>query len=143
MSAADTLAAARALGVVLSAAGGELRYVAPAGALSPELRAALVEHKAELLAALAGEADAAAAQRAAASARRSRALALLAADAEPLHAVVADAGADPVLVTVAVRGKGTVELAIPAADFEPGAFLALVARLGSAHHCRQPLGALT
>lgn len=76
-------------------------------------------------------------------ARRSRALALLAAEPELLHAVVADAGADPVLVTVAVRGKGTVELAIPAADFEPGAFLALVARLGSAHHCRQPLGALT
>lgn len=58
MSAADTLAAARALGVVLSGAGGELRYEAPAGALSPELRAALVEHKAALLAALAGEADA-------------------------------------------------------------------------------------
>lgn len=66
-------------------------------------------------------------------ARRQRALALLAAEPELLHAVVADAGGDPVLVTVAVRGRATVELAIPSADFEPAAFLALVARRGSAH----------
>lgn len=40
---------ARALGIVLSADGGKLRYEAPAGRLTPELRAALVANKAAIL----------------------------------------------------------------------------------------------
>jgi len=40
---------ARALGIVLSDGGGKLRYEAPAGRLTPELRAALSAHKAAIL----------------------------------------------------------------------------------------------
>lgn len=40
---------ARALGIVLSAGDGRLRYEAPAGCLSPELRQALAVNKAAIL----------------------------------------------------------------------------------------------
>jgi len=40
---------ARALGVVLSGDGGKLRYEAPAGSLTPELRRSLAAHKAAIL----------------------------------------------------------------------------------------------
>lgn len=39
----------RALGVVLSGVGGKLRYEAPAGRLTPELRESLAAHKAAIL----------------------------------------------------------------------------------------------
>ena len=53
MSAAQVLEQARALGIVLCAVGGKLRYEAPAGRLTPELRATLAAHKPAILAALA------------------------------------------------------------------------------------------
>lgn len=40
---------ARALGVVLSGVGGKLRYEAPAGSLTPELRKSLAANKAAIL----------------------------------------------------------------------------------------------
>ena len=49
MSAAQVLEQVRALGVVLSGAGGKLRYEAPAGSLTPELRESLAAHKAAIL----------------------------------------------------------------------------------------------
>ena len=49
MNATELLAELHSRGVVLEAAGERLRYDAPKGALTPELRAALAEHKAELL----------------------------------------------------------------------------------------------
>lgn len=59
MSAAELLAQARALGVTLSAGvGGKLRYEAPAGLLTPELRQGLAEHKAAILVLLQAEAEA-------------------------------------------------------------------------------------
>lgn len=42
----------RQCGIVLTAEGASLRYRAPPGALAPDLRAALVAHKADLLALL-------------------------------------------------------------------------------------------
>ncbi len=45
----------RARDVVLAPVGDRLHYDAPKGALTPELRQALAEHKAELLAELAAE----------------------------------------------------------------------------------------
>ena len=45
------------LGVELTARGDGLHYKAPAGSLTPEVKAALAAHKAALLATLAGAAD--------------------------------------------------------------------------------------
>jgi hypothetical protein len=45
----DLLDALRRAGVALSRSGGDLRYTAPAGTMTPELKAAVVSHKAELL----------------------------------------------------------------------------------------------
>jgi hypothetical protein len=47
--AAQLLAQARALGIVLTSAGGKLRYEAPAGRFTQELRRALIAHKAAVL----------------------------------------------------------------------------------------------
>jgi hypothetical protein len=45
VSAGDVVAACLRAGATLTAEGGRLRYRAPAGALTPALRAALAEHK--------------------------------------------------------------------------------------------------
>ena len=55
MSAVDLLATLRAHDCELTAAGERLRVDAPSGALTPDLRAALAEHKADLLAELEAE----------------------------------------------------------------------------------------
>ena len=55
MSAVDLLATLRARDCELTAAGERLRVEAPAGALTPDLRAALAEHKAEILTELEAE----------------------------------------------------------------------------------------
>jgi hypothetical protein len=49
MTLADVLAFARDTGIVLTADGDRLRVDAPAGAMTPELRGALVQHKPALL----------------------------------------------------------------------------------------------
>lgn len=51
------LADLSAAGVILTAAGDKLRIEAPAGAITPELRARLAEHKAALLARLIDDAQ--------------------------------------------------------------------------------------
>jgi hypothetical protein len=61
-------------------------------------------------------------------ARRQRVLAMLADNPALRLAVVCDGAGDPVPVAVAIRGKGTVEILIPAARFDPFALLALVER---------------
>lgn len=66
----------------------------------------------------------------AAEGRRQRVLAKLT-DNPALHlAVVCDGVGDPVTVAVGIRGKGTCELHIPAARFDPFALLELVGRHG-------------
>ena len=54
MTAAELLAELRHRGVRLEAIDDRLRYAAPKGALTPDLRAAMADRKAELLACLAG-----------------------------------------------------------------------------------------
>ena len=49
MNPCDLLQALRAAGVTLRIVGNTLRYRAPRGALTPELRAALAEHKPDIL----------------------------------------------------------------------------------------------
>jgi hypothetical protein len=66
--------------------------------------------------------------------RRRRALAKLAANPAPRIAVVCDGDGDPVPVAVAIRDKGTCEVLIPAARFDPLALLELVARHGGRVH---------
>lgn len=70
----------------------------------------------------------------AAEARRQRVLAMLAADPMLRLAVVCDGEGDPVPVAVALRDKGTCEVLIPAARFDPFALLALVERCGETVH---------
>ena len=61
-------------------------------------------------------------------ARRQRVLAMLADNPALRLAVVCDGAGDPVPVAVAIRGKGSVEILIPAARFDPFALLELVER---------------
>jgi hypothetical protein len=56
MTTAHLLAELRRRGVVLFLEGGTVRYRAPAGALDQDLKQALAERKAEVVAVLAGEA---------------------------------------------------------------------------------------
>ena len=63
-------------------------------------------------------------------ARRQRVLAMLAANPLLRLAVVCDAEGDPVPVAVAIRDKGTCEVLIPAARFDPFGLLELVGRHG-------------
>ena len=60
--------------------------------------------------------------------RRQRVLAMLANDPALRLAVVCDGTGDPIPVAVAIRHKGTVEVLIPAARFDPFTFLDLVER---------------
>ena len=61
-------------------------------------------------------------------ARRQRVLAMLADNPALRLAVVCDGAGDPVPVAVAIRDKGSVEILIPAARFDPFALLELVER---------------
>ena len=64
----------------------------------------------------------------AAEARRQRVLTMLADNPALRLAAVCDGAGDPVPVAVAIRDKGSVEVLIPAARFDPFALLELVER---------------
>lgn len=70
----------------------------------------------------------------AAEARRQRVLAKLTANPALRLAVVCDGEGDPVPVAVAIRDKGTCEILIPAARFDPFALIELVGRQGRTLH---------
>ena len=57
MTATETLAELRSLGVVLEPAEDKLKYRAPKGVLTPELRQAMTEYKVEILALLTAPPD--------------------------------------------------------------------------------------
>ena len=59
-------------------------------------------------------------------ARRESALTMLADNPELRLAVVCDSAGDPVKLAVAIRDKGSVEVLIPAARFDPFALLTLI-----------------
>ena len=123
MGAPDLLAQLSALGVRLRREGQSL-VAKPRSALTDTARAMIRKHKAELLAVL----DPAAEN------RRQRALAKLAADPTLRLAVICDGEGDPVPVAVAIRGKGTCEVLIPAAKFDPFLLLDLIKRHGDTVH---------
>lgn len=71
----------------------------------------------------------------AAETRRQRVLAMLAENPNFRRAVVVDnSDTDPVLLTLAIRGQATCELAIPAGKFDAFALLALIERHGATVH---------
>ena len=71
----------------------------------------------------------------AAEARRQRVLAMLADRPGIRYAVLANnLDTDPVLVTIGIRDVGTCELAIPAANYDAFALLALIERHGATVH---------
>lgn len=163
MGAPDVLAHLSAIGVRLQREGDSL-IAEPRSALTDAARAMIRAHKAELLEALKGSAAPAGAKpRTVASssaapeaangrpvaegmagtgplsaeameARRKRVVALLAADSTRRLAVVCDSSGDPVPVAIAIRGKGTCEVQIPATRFDPFKLLELVARHGGTLH---------
>lgn len=151
MGAPDILATLAGTGLRLSRDGTGIR-VTPRSALTDEARRLILAHKAELLATLRESADfGTAAPRTnveampkrvqptdadalpdpAAESRRQRVLAMLAANLARRLAVVCDGEGDPVPVAVAIRDKGTCEVLIPAARFDPFALIALVERHGA------------
>ena len=71
----------------------------------------------------------------AAETRRQRVLAMLAERPGTRYAVLVDnSDTDPVLLTLAIRGQTTCELAIPAAQFNPFELLAMLDRHGAKVH---------
>ena len=88
------------------------------------------EYKAELLDELRAASDGAyvALPDPATEARRQRVLTMLADNPALRLAVFCDGAGDPVPVAVAIRDKGSVEILIPAARFDPFALLELVER---------------
>lgn len=70
----------------------------------------------------------------AAAARRQRVLRMLADNPEFRLAVVCDGAGDPVPVAVAIRDKGTCEVLIPAARFDPLALLELAEKHSGTLH---------
>ncbi len=123
-TAADILARVQAAGIRLEPLPDGRIKVAPRSRLTDELRSLIVEHKVELIAALEIRPDPAA------EARRQRVLAMLAQHPGTRYAVLTDTEADPeaVLLTLAIRGRATCELAIPRAKYDPFLLLDLIER---------------
>lgn len=129
MGAPDLLARLSALGVRLSREGEAIR-AAPRSALTDEARELIRAYKAELLAALKPDSL----TDPPAEVRRRRVLAMLAANPLLRIAVVCDGVGDPIPVALGIRDKGTCEVHIPAARFEPFALIELVNRHGGVLH---------
>ncbi len=121
-TAADILARVQAAGIRLEPLPDGRIKVAPRSRLTDELRSLIVEHKVELIAALEIRPDPAA------EARRQRVLAMLAERPDVRYAVLTDTEADPeaVLLTLAIRGRATCELAIPRAKYDGVLLLDLI-----------------
>ena len=137
MGEADILTTLRAMGLTLTADGGSIR-AEPKAELTDEARALIRAYKPELLALLT---QSAADERVddslpdpAAEARRGRVIALLEDNPHIRLAVVTDLDADleVVILTVGIRGQGTVDLAIPWERFDGLNVLEIVERYGAA-----------
>lgn len=127
MTPQDLIQRARAEGVKLKVRDGTRLVADPINRLSPELRELLKAHKPEVIAALADPA---------AESRRQRVLELLANNRSAQYAALTDAEAMPgcMLVTLAIRDVGTVELVIPAEKWDWVLFLDLPERHGRTMH---------
>jgi len=132
MGAPDALARIAAAGIRLRPLPDGRIWAEPSSRLTDELRALIRAHRAELLQSLA--ADPLPDPRA--EARRQRVLAMLAENPEARYALVTDTGADPdaVILTLAIRGRATCELAIPRAKYDGTLLVDLIERHGATVH---------
>lgn len=138
---ADVLARLEAAGVHLRAEAGEL-VATPRKALTDELRALAKAHRAELLRVLhsIGATNGAKGRTylpkptAEAENRRQQAIAMLERNPTLRIAVVCNSSGDPVRLAVAIRDRGTCEVHIPAARFDPFALIELVGKHGGRVH---------
>ena len=134
MSARDLLERAVATGVTILADDGELVLRGDQSAIAslvPDAKA----HKAELLAELRATNDGAyeVLPDAATEARQQRVLAML--DKSPdIKYALTDTGSDPVLLTLAIRGKATCEFQIPRDKYDGVLLLELLERHGGTIH---------
>ncbi len=142
MGAPDILAQLHAVGVNLSRRGDKL-IATPKASVTPEIVDLLRANKSELLAALSPVTCNVASPDTddptpdpAAEGRRRRVLALLEAHPEAKYAAVSDMQAVPgfVLLTLAIRDVGTVDLLIPAAKWDGVLFLDLLEKHSGTVH---------
>jgi hypothetical protein len=119
MGAPDLIFELRRKGYSVRADGNYLD-ISPANNISPELVKQLKQSKQEILAELQQET------------RRGKVIAMLQTDATLNRAYNIDGDCDPdrVIVTIAVRGFATYELAIPRAKYDPWQFLELYEKHG-------------
>ena len=119
MGAPDLIFELRRKGYSVRADGNYLD-ISPANNISPELVQQLKQSKPELLAELQRET------------RQAKVLAKLDADStlNGAYNVDSECGLDQVIVTIAVRGVATYELAIPRAKYDPWQFLELYEKRG-------------
>ena len=119
MGAPDLIFELRRKGYSVRADGNYLD-ISPAENIPPEFVQQLKQSKQELLAELQRET------------RRAKVLAMLQADSTSNRAYSVDGDHDPdrVIVTIAVRGFATYELAIPRAKYDPWQFLELYEKHG-------------
>ena len=122
MTPTEIMALADSSGVRVRVVDGQI-IAGPKGAVSEELRKLIRENKDALVAHVAAVAHAADYER-----RRKKVLKILADNPKAERAVLTeDDAADPVVVTVAVRGKGTLEVLIPKAKYDGFALMELTA----------------
>lgn len=117
----DVLERVKSAGITLRPApDGRMILAAPKSRLTDELRAMIREHRYELLRALTPASEV----------RRQRAIRMLDENPEIRYAAVTDSEIDPenVVLTLAVRGVGTVEVLIPAEKWDGVLFLELLDR---------------
>lgn len=134
MNPATIIERARADGVSLNLSPAGTIKATGEGAAVNRWLPVIREHKPGILAALQDAASDTLPDRAA-EARRQRVRAMLADRPETRYAVVVDnPETDPVLLTLAIRGQATCELAIPAAKFDAFKLLNLIERHGATVH---------
>jgi len=131
MNAPEVLERLTAAGVRLTASGGNI-IASPKAAVTTDVVNLIREHKPELLAALASDALPGPAT----EARRQKVLAMLAERPELRWAVITDTQADldAVILTLAIRGRATCELAIPKEKYAPFLLLDLIEKHGVTIH---------
>lgn len=134
MFAPDVLARIQAAGIHLKPLPDGRLWVEPRSRLTDELRSLLVEHKAELLAAL-RDGDVEAANDAAVDSgvgARQRLLEMLRQHPKKNYAVIVDAESDPdaTILALAIRGKATAEFRIPK-QYDPFLLMDLIDKCGT------------
>lgn len=127
MNAPEILERLTKAGIRLSAKGGNI-IAKPKAAVTPEVVELIRAHKPELLQCLTADP--------AASARRQKVLAMLEERPGSKYAVVTDTDNDPeaVILALAIRDMGTVELRIPREKYDPFLLLDLIERHGGTIH---------